>query len=409
MFHTNTSYAMLLISFLSGVASILVIIIFLSRPYLHKKPYFQIITYSSLANVFFSLSTSVGEIDDGSPLCLVQGLMSNIFPLSSIMWTLCATYLLYSNVVILKPLVIGKICHAACWGLPIVATCLIYTSNRIGEPQGRGWCFVANRSDSPVWSLLFWNIMSFYGWIILMIIYMGILIQLIRRQTRLSRKSSVLKWAEASNANQLSFTYIYVCPLIYCVCWILPLVVDTYGVTNGNSFSHNSFIYQLSITVPISQGLITSILFFFTNKYFYNILCQYIFLPPNPLSPLNQAPVVCATSKNTNHRRNRWSFSEMIFISTFGKTKTSQNDQISQFTKKITFRSLHSVSIKSSRRGSSSKRHSSIAPLPPLKEFKRGQRSIPKQSNKTPLDGAIPESPDIPQGRKLQYIDVLEC
>jgi len=270
---------MLFISFLSAVSSGIIIAIYLSRPYLRKKAYVQMVFFTAIADLISSLSTSFGELNDGNPLCTAQGLLSNIFPLSSVIWSFSATYLLYSNVVILKPLVVKPIHHVFNWGFPIFLTCLIYITNRIGEPQGRGWCFVANRSDSPVWSLLFWNIMSFYGWIILLVVMMAVLIVRIHFQTiKMSRaRSSMTSRAGGDpSAAQITAIYIYLCPVIITFSWIIPLIVDTYGVTTGTTIKHDSIIYQLSLILPLFQGMIMTYIFCSMTPFIRKIVLSHL-------------------------------------------------------------------------------------------------------------------------------------
>jgi len=263
------------ISIISGIVSLYLLTIFTLSPYIMKKTFIRVVFFATIADLISSISTSFGEVDDGTPLCLVQGILSNIFPLASIIWHLFAAYLLYFNVVILKPVLITYFTHLICWGFPIFITALIYTSNRIGEPRGKGWCFVANRSESPSWSLLFWNIMSFYLWIGLTGITIMIFTLLIHKQLHTAKKArSKLNMNHVGNATQVTVTSIYIYPLVLLFCWCIPCVVDTYGMMMSHTYPHESIIYFLSNTLPLLQGLITTIIFISSTKYIRRLVYQ---------------------------------------------------------------------------------------------------------------------------------------
>eukprot|EP01041_Mallomonas_annulata_P013808 gene13808-29362_t len=144
---------MLGVSIISIISTAVILGIYLSHSYLRRKPYVQMVFYAALADFIGAISTLFGELEDGTNICVAQGILSNIFPLASVFWTLAIAYLLYANVVLLKPFLISRYLHLLCWGFPTLITLLMYTTNRIGlpDPDNVGWCFVGNTSSSPGW------------------------------------------------------------------------------------------------------------------------------------------------------------------------------------------------------------------------------------------------------------------
>ena len=63
--------------------------------------------------------------------------MTNIFTLSSVLWTMILTLLLYSIVGMKKPLRMHPIFHILCWGIPIIVTFIPLSNSTYGPPGGQ--------------------------------------------------------------------------------------------------------------------------------------------------------------------------------------------------------------------------------------------------------------------------------
>jgi len=265
----ESSTIMLWISTASCLATVFILIIVWFSPLLQKKSFIRIVCYTAISDFISSISTSFGELKDGTSICTAQGWLSNIFPLSSVFWSFCAALLLYSNLVTLRPFTLTPIVHCICWGFPILISSLIYSSNRIGEPQGKGWCFIASRSESPGWSLLFWTVMSFYLWILLATI--GILVCIYRVIAQLHKtnmaRSRMTSNISGNNATQVNVLSVYLSPVVVVFCWCLPCYTDISTANDLDVIPRNSIIYKLSVTLPLLQGLITAVIFCTSTRY----------------------------------------------------------------------------------------------------------------------------------------------
>lgn len=102
--------------------------------------------------------------------------MTNIFGLSGIMWTVMLTFLLYSIVVLEKPIKPDWGHHLVCFGVPIVATFIPLTNTTYGPPEGEGWCWIVATESSPEWAEPLWFWLSFYLWIWGSVVVMGFLL-----------------------------------------------------------------------------------------------------------------------------------------------------------------------------------------------------------------------------------------
>eukprot|EP01041_Mallomonas_annulata_P013807 gene13807-29361_t len=270
MYSTELSLLMLGLSVVSMSGTSIIFAMYLKDSSLRKKPYVQMVFFSCVADFIGAIATSFGELEDNTNICVAQGIMSNVFPLASILWTLAITYLLYSNVVLLKPFLVTPYLHLICWGFPCLVTFLIYTTNRIGlpNPEVVGWCFLANTSFSPDWSLLFWTMMSFYVWVLLSLLCMLIILAAVLMESRIIASRS---HATASNAAQLAVSSIYIYPLIILFCWVLPCLMDICATFLNITYAGKEIIEKLSSLLPICQGCITAIVFTSRTKYLNRI------------------------------------------------------------------------------------------------------------------------------------------
>eukprot|EP01041_Mallomonas_annulata_P002885 gene2885-5663_t len=231
--------------------------------------------YAALSDFIASIATSFGELEDSTDICVVQGVMSNVFPLASVFWTLAITYLLYANVVLLKPFQITRYLHMMCWGFPTLITLFIYTTNRIGlpDPDNVGWCFVGNTSSSPGWSMSFWTMMSFYVWIFLAIVAMIAILILIHIETGKMKASR--SRIMSNNTAQITVTSVYIYPAVVFLCWIIPCVTDMIDAQSTSSYAGKEILNGISSTLPLIQGFITSTVFCLRTSYIKRLVINF--------------------------------------------------------------------------------------------------------------------------------------
>lgn len=272
MYSDPESLVMLCSSIVSGVGSLIIFFSLISKPSCLKKSANQILLYVATSDVINSIAMAFGFVKDKTVLCVVQGIMTNIFALSSILWTTCQALLLYSIIVLQKQYRVTLTVHAVCWGLPMLTTFLIYTTNRIGAPSGYGWCFIADNPDSPYWTACFWNFMSYYAWIIAsegIMVYCLVKIALKIRKSR----TTVVSGSTATNTSRnyvSSFVgYLWLYPLVIFVSWTYDGFVDSSNSITGNTIVLSKAAYcVMYLALPGLQGLFTAVIFMLTNKNF---------------------------------------------------------------------------------------------------------------------------------------------
>lgn len=149
-----------------------------------KLLYHRTVFYIALSCFINGFGTMMGEPRDGSPECWFMAIITGIFSLSSIFWTVYLTYRLHGVTRVSdsahrpsKSRWKSLALHAACWGVPVLLTFLPLVQFSFGVPDGDyGWCFLVDHGkQSPYW-LLFWWWMAFYLWVWLSIFCAAVLL-----------------------------------------------------------------------------------------------------------------------------------------------------------------------------------------------------------------------------------------
>lgn len=246
---------MIIPSCISMVASLLMMISLLTRKALIRKTSFRILFYLALSNFLTSLGSSVGFPSNGSATCYFEGIITNIFTLSSIFWNVTLTYLLYTICVDDKPYRINWITHVICWGLPTTVTFLPFANNLTygGESD---WCFLVDTSKSPRWALLAWIFLSFYAWVWLGVIIMISLI--VYLYWKIYKSSS----GSASTLIEGVFARVKWYPAVTIICWGIQTFFDVIYVVEPEISLYSRVFDGLSCC----QGLFMTIIFLSTTK-----------------------------------------------------------------------------------------------------------------------------------------------
>ena len=268
-YSSSDSQIMLFLSCVTCTTSLLVILLCARYPHIRRKTYVEMVFYSCVCDFFGGISTIFGEQQDGSIICWTQGIMSNVFPLSSIAWTCAMACLLYSMVVFHRPIVVSKYLHIVCWGLPICLTLLPLTTSNYGAIDGVGWCFLTNRSDSPPWALTFWVIASFYFWVALAILFLATILVIIYYVMTMKLQSlrtirtmrGHLDYAARRDAG-IKILWLY--PIVIILCWSVTAATDIYN-TLHEPFQ-NRIVDALALSLPILQGCFTALIFIYSTK-----------------------------------------------------------------------------------------------------------------------------------------------
>ena len=128
-----------------------------------SKSSMRILLFKFSADVLTSCGSIVGNPFSGSRACWFEGIVTNIFTLASILWTGVIMLLLYSILAFKKPLNDHWSFHVLCWGFPVIATIIPFSTSTYGAPGGLGWCWVVSKDDDPPeWEAQLWYWLSFY-------------------------------------------------------------------------------------------------------------------------------------------------------------------------------------------------------------------------------------------------------
>jgi hypothetical protein len=266
------SISMQTISSVSAVASLTAVVMYLRFPHLRKKSYFTLQFYVAVSNVLTSIGSAIGVVETGTVACWFQGILTNVFTLSSIQWTTVMAFSLYSIVHYEKQVDVTPLVHAYCWLPPILATVLPLINSTYGNVGN--WCWVVDTSRTPPWGGMFWFWFSFYGWVWLgLFLMLGILTEMhyiIRQKKATFTVQSLRKIVSTLN----------LFPLIILVAWGPACVSDTIWQMFDR---YNSPFGMVGTMCACSQGLLTAILFWTRNKEVQK-LAPYLLKANAPIS-----------------------------------------------------------------------------------------------------------------------------
>jgi hypothetical protein len=244
---------------ISAIASFAVCLTVVLFPHLRCLRYIELVFYVSINDLIASIAISLGGTKDGSAACWFQGLATNYNYLSAIMWSTVITYQVW--LIVCKKDVIKDLtgAHILCWGLPLVVTLLpLSTSTYANDDADAGWCFIANRSNSPSWSLLFWFIVAYYLWVwIAMLFNLFFVVAIVYK---LYRMQEIPQRVNATIRKLLLY------PIVISLCWGPVTVWDMYTQVNDVDYSPGWTYFDGVATISaISQGFLFTFVFFGFN------------------------------------------------------------------------------------------------------------------------------------------------
>jgi hypothetical protein len=268
MLGSTISYFMTICGSISCLGSGFVIIFYLSNYHtLHKSIYNTVIYYMCICDFFSSLGGSFGYVQEGTFLCDLQAILTNVFPLASVFWLTILIYIYLKLLTSHESIhIIHTTTHIFCWGFPLLLTFLPLTTNKFGILGGEiGWCWLDERSNTPNWTSFFWNVISFYLWIwlaigVYLLFYFYILYEIKTRYETFSSSENILR----------TLHKISLYPLSVVMCWLIPCIydqIDYYASDHTDASTTNNLIFSdLSSITPLLQGTLTCLIFVSTNS-----------------------------------------------------------------------------------------------------------------------------------------------
>lgn len=258
----DNSYPLLQIpASLTFVGTFLVIIVIISSNSLRNKIHVQLVLFVAISDFMTSVVYLFGDVNSGTPFCWLQGLVSNSFTVASVFWSTAMAYQILL-IVYRKSLLSASqttVLHFLCWGLPVLLTLLVLTTNTYGREDDAysTGCFITQRRGSPQDGQLLWEIFALFFWLwlcVILIVYFYIKIGI--RLYQMDVVSVVM-----SKAVYNLFFY----PIILIFCW----TINTYLILSETIDPQAHQAHQaspawgvLSVVFPVMQGAFSSIVFF---------------------------------------------------------------------------------------------------------------------------------------------------
>jgi hypothetical protein len=269
------STSMQVLSSVSAAASLTIVVAYHKFPKLQKKSYFSLQYYIAVSLILTNVGSALGIAETGTIACWIQGILTNIFTLSSLQWTTVVTYSLYSIVHSKRQVSITPAIHFYCWGIPTLVTFLPLINSTYGT--NGNWCWVIPTKHTPNWAADFWFWFSFYAWVWVGFIGMIIVLSILTPQLR-HRKVDTTDRALATLQNVIRKLYWF--PFIILVSWIIPCISDTILHITGY---YNLNFGSIGSLLACSQGLLTSVVLWTQDEELRSIVFPRLI---NEVAPL---------------------------------------------------------------------------------------------------------------------------
>lgn len=261
-----TPIAMTIMSTLSAIGSLSILFTF--QPSFRNRiaqRQVQIIAYIAISDLLTSLGSIVGYPANGDFACWWEGIVTNVFSLSSIYWSLDVMIHLYRIVVFGKLKQVGLVDHVLCWGIPLLATMLPLINSTYGAQGGDNWCFVVplqNRTGSlsSTTMKVVWFYAAFYAHLLLCVAGMTAMAMAIRVKIN----SQVLIGARTMSTLEKTYRKLKWYPIVVIVCWTPECIDDTLQVELGD-YPGNKIVDGIAAPLACCQGLFAAIIFWSTR------------------------------------------------------------------------------------------------------------------------------------------------
>jgi hypothetical protein len=234
-----------------------------------RKSQYNILCYIFLSSILTAMGSVYGGGPQGSFVCWWEGLLTNIFTLSSIMWCVTIFLKLYTLVGWEKTTlnIDAWYVHCVCWGVPLLASLLPLTNSTYGPPPGSGevttgsgeaWCWISPTDNSPPWAQEFWYWFSFYFWVwsafVALIVLTGLLLWKLKLASDMTKKNF-----------QKAYRQVIFYPLLIFLCWFPSSLYDFFNYYFPESYvAKDSFYQRSSSFIAAATGFLLSINFWVT-------------------------------------------------------------------------------------------------------------------------------------------------
>eukprot|EP00300_Choanocystis_sp_HF-7_P023951 c25342_g1_i1.p1 GENE.c25342_g1_i1~~c25342_g1_i1.p1 ORF type:complete len:329 (+),score=42.95 c25342_g1_i1:52-1038(+) len=178
-----------------------------------------------------SLGSLMGVPVDQSFACWFEGIVTNVFTLSSLFWAVVISWMLFEIVGGKEGRVNLTICAVICYGIPLLVTLLPLINSTYGSPPPTyvGWCWVVDTKDTPAWAPTLWYWLNYYGWVWLcFVIIFGLVVATGIRYVRLQFHT------KTSSAFRSTLLSLMGYPIAIIVAWFPATCQDFYDYEKPN-------------------------------------------------------------------------------------------------------------------------------------------------------------------------------
>ena len=259
--NTIIMFALSLSSVLLPLSAMLSILLFKRE---RNKSSMRILLYKFTADILTSAGSTVGNPYSASRACWFEGIVTNIFTLASILWTGVIMLVLYSVLAFKKPLGDHWAFHVICWGLPVIATVIPFSTSTYGAPGGMGWCWVVSKDDNPPsWEPQLWYWLSFYLYVwATMIFILAVSLRII-----FHLRSPDIKEKTRDQFFQVFYKLLGY-PAIIFICWLPSTVSDYIQNVNPDAILPDEFLVSTT-SLDCLMGALSGFYFWLMNRTMY--------------------------------------------------------------------------------------------------------------------------------------------
>lgn len=237
----------------------LIILTYLLFKDLRRLRYIQLVFYIAIGDLLAGILIAIGQMENESPECFIQGIFSNTGLLAANFWTCVVIYQVW--IVVNRGSVLKDLTyfHLFCWGIPFLVSVIpLTTSTYSNVDDDPGWCFVVNSQNSPYWAEEFWAVLSFYVWIFFILLFNIVLVILI--MIRLKGMQIVPETFRTTVKKLILY------PFAIFVSWSVNMVIILYLLfTRTKPVGIRVAINAVASVLPVLQGFLFSIIFFVMN------------------------------------------------------------------------------------------------------------------------------------------------
>lgn len=245
-----------LVAIVSSLCSAFVVLTLILFPSMRERLFMRIISFISLSDLLGNIPyMTVIRPASSSSMCKFSGFINLYFYPVTWMWTTTLVYFLYGLAINGRVPMSELSVHGLCWGVPLILTLLVLTTNdygRFDENDDNEVCTVGGDENSA----FAWRIVIYYGLFLSCVFTMGYLYLKIIRIKRIGL-SSVSEGMLNLAVESLSYY-----PVAMIVSWIPEFISFIIQFDH-----HNGLATHVSAIFKLANGVFMAVIFFSKSQH----------------------------------------------------------------------------------------------------------------------------------------------